>query len=60
MCADAHRGQRASDPLELKLQVIVRPMWVLGRALRPLEEQEMLLTSEPPLQPKHGVTKCCV
>lgn len=35
ICSDARRGQqRASDPLELELQVVViLPMWVLGTKL---------------------------
>lgn len=44
------RGQkRASDPLELELQVSVIPLkWVLGNQLV-LEEQQMLLTTETSL-----------
>lgn len=41
-----------SNPLELELQVIVS-LVMLGRAqnLSPLEEQQLLLTEEPSLQP---------
>lgn len=41
-----HGGQkRATDPLELGLQVIVSH-WMLGSKLSPLQEQSVLLTSE--------------
>lgn len=41
--------KRASDPLELELQVSVIPLkWVLGNKLV-LEDQQMLLTTETSL-----------
>lgn len=34
-----HRGQkRVSQPLELELQKVASPLWVLGAKLGPLEE----------------------
>lgn len=42
-----HRGQGGADPLELKSQAAVScPMWVLDLNSSPLEEQQVLLTSE--------------
>ena len=44
-----HEGQKStSDPLDLQLQIIVN-CWELN--LDPLEEQPVLLTVEPSLQP---------
>ncbi|KAL6076796.1 hypothetical protein STEG23_002060, partial [Scotinomys teguina] len=43
-------GQR--DPIKQELQVIVSsPTWMLGTEPGPLEEQQVLFTSEPLLQP---------
>jgi hypothetical protein len=56
VCIGVPRGQkRASDPLELELQVDVScPMWVLGTNSGPLKEQQALPTAEPSLQPWGG------
>ena len=49
--------------MELELQAVVgHLMWVLGTKLnlRPLEEQRMLLTTEPPLQLHNiGIVQVC-
>lgn len=52
MCG-THRGlQGALDPLGLELQIVKATMWVLGTKIGPLEEQSVLLTTWPPLQPQ--------
>jgi hypothetical protein len=57
MCAwhlgeNANRGEKmASGPLDLELQVVVRPlMWVLKPNMFPLGKHQVLLTIEPSLQ----------
>lgn len=51
MCAAACGGQkRVVDPLALEFQVIVSCL-VVGTDSTPLEEQPMLLSAEPFLQP---------
>lgn len=42
--------KRMLDPLELVVQVVVSYQMVLGTELGTLEEQQMLLTTEPCLQ----------
>jgi hypothetical protein len=50
---DTHRVQmRASDPLELGLQMVVSHHMGAGN-LGPLEEQHEVWTTEPPLQPQY-------
>lgn len=44
-------GWSCLAPLELEMQVAVKSIQVLGTALGPLGEQEVSLTTEPPLQP---------
>jgi len=46
----AHRS-RTLAPLELELQSCARPCGFWGLDLGPLEEQSVLFTIEPPLQP---------
>lgn len=43
------RPEEGSEPLELKLQMVVRHVWVLGNEPGPLQEQ-VLLTTRPSLQ----------
>ena len=47
----APRDQKASDPLELELPSVSYPVGAGSRACSPLEEQQVLLTTEPSLQP---------
>lgn len=53
VCVGATRGQkRASAPLEPEYHVVVRhPTWVLGTKPGFLEEQQVPLTSGPPISP---------
>jgi hypothetical protein len=50
MGAEVHGTQwKVSGPLELELQAAVScPVWVLGTESGPLQEQSVLLTTEPP------------
>lgn len=49
--ACSHRSQkRASDPLELELQLVWATMWMLRIKPGSLKEQPVLLIAEPPLQ----------
>lgn len=51
MSAGAGGSQkRALGPLELKLQAVSSPTWVLAGKPSPPREQQPLLTSEPSLQ----------
>lgn len=51
MHIDACGAQKLSEPLELEVQVAVgHLMWVLGTEPGPLEEQQVRVTAEPPLQ----------
>jgi hypothetical protein len=49
----AHGSQReVSDPIELKLQAVISCLkWMLKNHSDPLEEQQILLATEPSLQP---------
>ena len=52
MCVCAFRcgGQKRADPLELGSRAVVNfQMWVL--VTKPLQEQQVLLTTEPSIQP---------
>lgn len=42
---------RASAPVELVLQMTVSHMWMMGIEPMPSREQQVLLTTEPSLQP---------
>lgn len=58
--------KRVSDLLELELQLVVKlsnvVAWVLGTELGPLQEQQVLLSVEPSLQPLKELFwfVCCV
>lgn len=41
--------------LELDLEMVVSPVWMLGIEAGPLEEEPLILISEPPLQPLKGI-----
>lgn len=61
MCASVFvaRGdqKRVMDPLELDLGKVVKPAyWCWGPNFCPLEEQQMLLTLEPSLEPQNTVS----
>lgn len=43
---------KVPDSLELEFQTVVSAMWMLGIEVGSLEEQPVLLPSEPSLQPK--------
>jgi hypothetical protein len=47
--------ERESDPLELEVQM--EAMWILETKPSPLQEHQMLLTTEPALQPVRGELK---
>jgi hypothetical protein len=56
VCEGAKGGYKSkkglSYPLELELELVVSLLvWVLGTKLGPLQEQQMFLTTEQPLQP---------
>lgn len=52
MCSGAHRSQkRALASLELEFQAIMSCPVGDGKEPSPLEEQQVLLTTEPALQP---------
>lgn len=52
MCVlDAHKSQKkATDPLELEFQELVRLSVGAGNGMVSLQEQQVFLTPEPPLQ----------
>lgn len=41
--------------LELDLEMVVSPVWTRGIEAGPLEEEPLILISEPPLQPLKGI-----
>lgn len=48
-------GSEATDPHELDLQeMMIHLTWVLGNSPDPLQDQQVLLTVQPSLQPQEA------
>lgn len=50
---------RVSDPMELKLRMVLILTWVLGTTLDPLKEQKTPSSPVPNKSPFKGYHKCC-